>query len=84
MIPNISESLEKIGLNYVVTDSLFFNIELKKTKSLKLKLDDSTLNLRENFKVVSDITISDDSIHINGPDSLINNLPDEYLIGIKE
>ena len=84
LIPNISESLEKIGLNYVVTDSLFFNIELKKTKSLKLKLDDSTLNLRENFKVVSDITISDDSIHINGPESLINNLPDEYLIGIKE
>ena len=84
LIPNISESLEKIDLNYVVTDSVFFNIELKKTKSLKLKLDESTINLRDNFKVVSDITISDDSIHINGPESLINNLPDEYLIEIKE
>jgi len=84
LIPNISESLEKIGLNYVVTDSVFFNIELKKTKSLILKLDESTINLRDNFKVVSDITISEDSIHINGPESLINNLPDEYLVEIKE
>ncbi|MFL3000541.1 MAG: hypothetical protein ACJZ0Y_00045 [Cytophagales bacterium] len=84
LIPNISESLEKIGLNYVVTDSVFFNIELKKTKSLILKLDESTIKLRDNFKVVSDITISDDSIHINGPESLINNLPDEYLVEIKE
>ena len=84
LIPNISESLEKIDLNYVVTDSVFFNIELKKTKSLILKLDESTINLRDNFKVVSDITISEDSIHINGPESLINNLPDEYLVEIKE
>lgn len=84
LIPNISESLEKIGLNYVVTDSVFFNIELKKTKSLILKLDESTIKLRDNFKVVSDITISEDSIHINGPESLINNLPDEYLVEIKE
>ena len=84
LIPNISESLEKIGLNYVVTDSVFFNIELKKTKSLILKLDESTINLRDNFKVVSDITISEDSIHINGPESLINNLPEEYLVEIKE
>ncbi len=84
LIPNISESLEDIDLNYVVTDSIFFNIELKKNKSLKIKLDHSSIKLRDNFKVVSDISISDDSINIEGPESLIDNLPDEYLIKIED
>ena len=84
LIPNISESLENISLNYVVTDSVFFNIELKKTKSLMLKFDSLEVDLRDNFKVVSDIIISDEIISVQGPESLINNLPDEYLLKLKE
>jgi len=84
LIPNISESLENISLNYVVTDSVFFKIELKKTKSLMLKFDSLEVDLRDNFKVVSDIIISDEIISVQGPESLINNLPDEYLLKLKE
>ena len=84
LIPNISESLENISLNYVVTDSVFFNIELIKTKSLILKFDSLGIELRDNFKVVSDVKISDEIIIIKGPESLINTLPDEYLLKLKE
>ena len=84
LIPNISESLENISLNYVVTDSVFFNIELKKTKSLILKFDSLSIDLRDNFKVVSGINISDEIINVTGPESLINSLPDEYLLNINE
>ena len=84
LIPNISESLENISLNYVVTDSVFFKIELKKTKSLMLKFDSLGVDLRDNFKVVSDIIISDEIISVQGPESLINNLPDEYFLKLKE
>ena len=82
--PNISESLENISLNYVVTDSVFFNIELKKTKSLILKFDSLSIDLRDNFKVVSGINISDEIINVTGPESLINSLPDEYLLNVNE
>jgi hypothetical protein len=68
----------------VVTDSVFFNIELKKTKSLMLKFDSLGVDLRDNFKVVSDIIISDEIISVQGPESLINNLPDEYFLKLKE
>ena len=84
LIPNISESLENISLNYVVTDSVFFNIELIKTKSLILKFDSLGIELRDNFKVVSDVKISDEIIIIKGPESLINTLPDEFLLKLKE
>ena len=39
LIPNISESLENVDLNYVVTDSIFFSIEQKKSKELTIKVD---------------------------------------------
>jgi hypothetical protein len=84
LVPNISESLENISLNYVVTDSVFFNIELIKTKNLILKFDSLGIELRDNFKVVSDVNISDEIINIKGPESLINTLPDEYLLKLKE
>ena len=84
LVPNISESLENISLNYVVTDSVFFNIELIKKKSLTLKFDSLGIELRDNFKLVSDVKISDEIINIKGPESLINTLPDEYLLKLKE
>ena len=84
LVPNISESLENISLNYVVTDSVFFNIELIKKKSLTLKFDSLGIELRDNFKLVSDVNISDEIINIKGPESLINTLPDEYLLKLKE
>ena len=84
LIPNISESLENISLNYVVTDSIFLNIELKKTKTLILKFDSLGLDLRDQFKVVSDINVSDETISVQGPESLINTLPDEFLLKLKE
>ena len=42
------------------------------------------IELRDNFKVVSDVKISDEIIIIKGPESLINTLPDEYLLKLKE
>ena len=38
LIPNISESLEGVSLNYVVTDSIFFNIEIKSNKNLNVRV----------------------------------------------
>ena len=43
-----------------------------------------SIDLRDNFKVVSGINISDEIINVTGPESLINSLPDEYLLNVNE
>ena len=80
LIPNISESLEGVSLNYVVTDSIFFNIEMKSNKNLSVKVDSSKILFKNNFERVSNIYLSHNQIKVEGPQSYIKSLDDNYTI----
>jgi hypothetical protein len=82
LIPNISQSLEGVNLNYVVTDSIFFNIELKSTKNLNVIVDSSKISFKENFEKVSNILLSHNEIKVEGPQSLISSLEEDYIVSI--
>ena len=82
LIPNISESLENVDLNYVVTDSIFFSIEQKKSKELTIKVDTLKFSFKENYERLSDVNISHEEITVEGPESIISSMPDEYNINI--
>ncbi len=82
LIPNISESLENVDLNYVVTDSIFFSIEQKKSKELTIKVDTLQFSFKENYERISDVNISHEEITVEGPESIISSMPDEYNINI--
>lgn len=82
LIPNISQSLEGVNLNYVVTDSIFFNIELKSTKNLNVIVDLSKISFKENFEKVSNILLSHNEIKVEGPQSLISSLEEDYTVSI--
>ena len=84
LFPNISQSLEGVNLNYVVTDSILFNIELKSNRNLKILVDTSDISFRDNFERVGDILISHNEIKVEGPQSIIKSLDDEYIIKIED
>jgi hypothetical protein len=66
----------------MVTDSLFFDIEQKISKKVKLVLDSLELPIAENFRLTSPIFIQPDSVVITGPKVFINKLPDEYAFSL--
>ena len=84
LFPNISQSLEGVNLNYVVTDSILFNIELKSNRNLKILVDTSDISFRDNFERVGDILTSHNEIKVEGPQSIIKSLDDEYIIKIED
>ena len=84
MFPNISQSLEGVNLNYVVTDSILFNIELKSNRNLKILVDTSDISFRDGFERVGDILTSHNEIKVEGPQSIIKSLDDEYIIKIED
>ena len=84
LFPNISQSLEGVNLNYVVTDSVLFNIELKSNRTLKILVDTSDISFEDNFERVGDILTSHNEIKVEGPQSIINSLDDEYIIKIED
>ena len=84
LFPNISQSLEGVNLNYVVTDSILFNIETKSNRNLKILVDTSDISFRDNFERVGDILTSHNEIKVEGPQSIIKSLDDEYIIKIED
>ena len=84
LFPNISQSLEGVNLNYVVTDSILFNIELKSNRNLKILVDTSDISFRDKFERVGNILTSHNEITVEGPQSIIKSLDDEYIVKIED
>ena len=80
LLPSVSQSLENVNLNYIVTDSIFLNIENKMGKELDVLIDSSSISIADGFERVSDFTLSHNKIYIEGPRSIINSLPNTYLL----
>ena len=84
LLPYIAQSLENVNVNFVVTDSIFINIEKKINKELKVLVDTSKISIADNFQIVSDFALSHDKIYVEGPQSIINSLPNTYFINTSE
>jgi len=63
-----SNQLDGIQINFVVTDTLYLSIQPKARRRIKLSADTlATRNIRNGFRVVSDVSIEPDSVYIEGP-----------------
>jgi hypothetical protein len=71
LIPLITDQLGGLKLTYVVTDTLFFDIQQRIVKKLPVIIDSLGIPLRENFRLTSSITLSNDSVLVTGPKSLM-------------
>ncbi|MEP2026228.1 MAG: hypothetical protein ABJH98_00715 [Reichenbachiella sp.] len=78
LIPMISDQLDGLRLIYVVTDTLFFNIEEKVTKKLPVYIDSISIPLSQSYRMISSISCNVDSAVVSGPKSTMNQMP-EYV-----
>ncbi len=78
----ISDQLPDFKLNFVVTDSLYLNMERLITRKLPVVVDSANVGLRENYRIVSPVLASLDSISFTGPESHINAMPDSFLLPV--
>lgn len=82
LYPQIHEQINEVRLNFVMDDTLFFNIEKRVIKKLPLAVDSTKINLDPNYRIVSEIKINPDSIIFEGPESIIETLPEWIIINI--
>lgn len=84
LLPLFSNQLNDLNINYIATDTIFFKIERYEERKLKIGLDSNSVQLRDNHYITSDILVEPDSVSFRGPSSLINQLPDVYLVALSE
>lgn len=75
LIPMISDQLDGLRLIYVVTDTLFFNIEKKVTRKLPVYIDSISIPLSQSYRMVSPISCNIDSAIVSGPKSTMEQMP---------
>ena len=82
--PLLSQHLSSLDLNFVVTDTLYFDIQRQQSKKLLVYVDSSTISLKRFFQIISPLGVSPDSVLITGYESLIESLSDTLTIRLPE
>ncbi len=75
---DLSRNLDPVTINYVIRDSLKYDIQERVTRRLALQFDPSNITFDSDYKLNSDYRLRPDSIEVEGPKSIIESLP-EYI-----
>lgn len=82
--PIISNQLKELKINYLLTDTIYINIEPEERTTVALVLDSTFIDLEENHRITSAITLTPDSVTIIGPRSIIENVRSPYFLKLSE
>jgi hypothetical protein len=66
-----SNQVEGLEINFVLTDTLYLDLEPKTGRWISLGIDSIENNLREGYGLASAVSIMPDSVFIEGPERLI-------------
>ena len=78
----ISDQLNEVRLNYVVTDTLYLSIEEREYKKVAIIIDSAGITLEKGFRIVSPVEVEPDSALFTGPSSFIGQLADSFLLPV--
>ncbi|WP_239022996.1 hypothetical protein [Pontibacter mangrovi] len=82
--PSLVNALDGLQLNFVVTDTIYFDFDPKVQKRMALRLDPSQRLTDNLHTIVGPVRINPDSITFTGPASLIDSLPNPFLLRLPE
>lgn len=77
---DLSRNLDPVGINYLITDSLLFNVQPRIKRQLKLTFDDAELQFDSDYRLSGNYVLQPDSIEVVGPEEMINALPDSLVV----
>lgn len=82
--PYFSSQVEGMELNFVLTDTLFVDLEPKAGRWIRLTMDSIQFSLKRGYGLVSKVDINPDSIYVEGPRPLINRIKEPFKIRLRQ
>jgi YbbR domain-containing protein len=80
LLPQLEPQLGKLKINYVVTDTLHLKIDERDAHLFKVTVDTKNLRFKEGYGLISPIVLLPDSISVDGPKSVLHELPDSLSL----
>ncbi len=78
--PNVANALDGLQLNFIVTDSLRFKFDKQVKRRIPLALDTLHLPINANYALEKPITITPKEVEFEGPASVLDSLPDPFVL----
>jgi len=78
--PMLATQVGNLKINYVVTDTLYLQIDERDAHRYKLVADISGITFREGYGRISPVVVLPDSIELNGPQSRLHALDDSIVL----
>jgi hypothetical protein len=76
--------VDGMELNFVLTDTLYVDLEPKAGRYIKLTMDSIQFNLKKGYGLVSEVSIMPDSIFVEGPQPLINRIKEPFKLRLRQ
>ncbi len=71
----VAEALDELQLNYIIEDSLLFNIDEKLERSFPVYVDSVHIDLEDDYRITSPINFDTDLVTISGPKKVLEQMP---------
>ena len=80
----LADQLNEFDLNFVITDTLNIHIDLRGDRLINVAIDCSLIDLENDYRIVSLLSISPDTIRLYGPVDVLNELPDTIALNLPQ
>ncbi len=82
--PMLATQVGNLKINYVVTDTLYLQIDERDSHRYKLVADISGVTFREGYGRISPVVVLPDSIELDGPQSRLHALNDSLVVVLND
>lgn len=80
----LAGQLDNMRINHVVTDTLYLALDPREKRRIKVAVDPVNFGFASGFGRLSPIVVLPDSILLEGPKSVLDQLPDSVLLELNE
>jgi hypothetical protein len=80
--PLFSTQIENLQVNFVLADTLYIDLDKKVRKKLFIRIDSTDRYVAAGFMSASQPTLTPDTVWVEGPAKVVQNLPDTLFISL--
>ncbi|WP_341292972.1 hypothetical protein [Catalinimonas locisalis] len=80
----LAEQLGDVQLDYVVTDTLFINIDQAAEKEIVVTLDSSSIHLGDSYQLISPVILSPGRATLKGPMTILQDIGDTLYLSLPD
>ncbi|MTI41600.1 hypothetical protein [Fulvivirga lutimaris] len=84
ILGTLSDQLDEFNVNFILTDTLYVNIDTRASRRFKLAIDSSAIKLNEQYWLSSSLRYSPDSVTLQGPESILSQMDEVLTISIPQ